>query len=198
MPVIQQWTLLIKIPANIFNIKVEFCESVMLIYNTESDTIGIKTMGQSCMVKIQEGDKIQNLWISEGSYRFFKQLSYIACVPQWDGLYKNCSNGELVLINTLDMGYDEAVEVVAEVGSVGNNGLSIDTSGFSNLLGSKSKNIFLIVGIVVGVIIIVTVVIIIICFCCNYCPKRAWLPSQPTFQIPRRIFKEENYFWLEK
>jgi hypothetical protein len=78
----------------------------------------------------------------------------------------------LVLINALDMGYDEAVEVVAEVGSVGNNGLSIDTSGFSILLGSKSKNIFLIVGIVVGVVIVVTVIIIIVCLLCNYCPKR--------------------------
>jgi hypothetical protein len=125
------------------------------------------------MVKIQEGDKIQNLWISEGSYRFFRQLSYIACTPQGDGLYMDCSNGELVLINILDMGYDEAVEVVAEVGSVGNNGLSIDTSGFASLLGSKSKNIFLIVGIVVGVVIVVTIVIIIICLLCYYCPKRA-------------------------
>jgi hypothetical protein len=138
----------------------------------ESDTIGIKTMRRSCMVKIQEGDKIQNLWISKGSYRFFRQLSYIACLPQGDGLYTNCSNGELVLINALDTGYEEAVEVVAEVGSVGNNGLFTDTSGFASLLGSKSKNIFLIVGIVVGVVILVTVVIIIICLLCNYCPKR--------------------------
>jgi hypothetical protein len=82
-------------------------------------------------------------------------------------------NGELVLINDLDMGYDEAVQVVAEVGSVGNNGLSIDTSGFSSLLSSKSKNIFLIIGIVVGAVILATVVIIVICLLCNYCPKRA-------------------------
>jgi hypothetical protein len=61
MLVIQQCTMLIKIPDEIFGIKVEFCESVMLIHNIESDTIGIKKMGQSCMVKIQEGDKIQNL-----------------------------------------------------------------------------------------------------------------------------------------
>jgi hypothetical protein len=37
------------------------------------------------------------------------------------------------------MGYDEAVEVVVEVGSVGNNSLSIDVSGFSSILGSKTK-----------------------------------------------------------
>jgi hypothetical protein len=165
--------MLVKIPADVFGIKIGFCEEVMLIHNTESDTIGIKTMGQSCMVKVQEGDKIQNLWISEGSYRFFRQLSFIACSPQGDGLYTNCSDGELVLINALDMGYDEAVEVVAEVGSVGNNGLSIDTSSFASLLGSKSKNIFLIISIVVGVVIVVTVVIIIVCLLCNYCPKRA-------------------------
>jgi hypothetical protein len=171
MPVLQQRTMLIKIPAELFGVKIEFCEEVLLIHNTESDTIGIKTMGQSCMVKIQEGEKIQNLWISEGFYRFFRQLSFIACSPQGDGLYTNCSDGELILINALDMGYDEAVEVVAEVGSVRNNGLSLDTSGFSSLLGSKSKNI-LIIGIVVGVIVVVIVTIIIICFLCNYCPKR--------------------------
>jgi hypothetical protein len=71
------------------------------------------------------------------------------------------------------MGYDEAVQVVAEVGSFGNGGLTIDTSGFASLLGSKSKNIFLIVGIVVGSVVLVTIVIIIICLLCNYCPKRA-------------------------
>jgi hypothetical protein len=62
---------LVKIPADLFGIKIEFCEEVMLIHNTESDTIGIKTMNKSCMIKTQEGDKTQNLWISEGSYRFF-------------------------------------------------------------------------------------------------------------------------------
>jgi hypothetical protein len=65
-------------------------------------------------VKVQEGEKIQNLWISKGSYRFFKQLSYIACIPQGDGIYTNCSgdkdNKDLVLIEARDMGYDEAVE----------------------------------------------------------------------------------------
>jgi hypothetical protein len=108
------------------------------------------------MVKVQEGDLIQNLWISEGSYQFFCQLSFIACIHQGDGRYTNCSNSEVVLINALDMGYDEAVQVVAEVGPVGNNGLSIDTSGFSSLLSSKTKNIFLIIGIIVD------------CWCCNF------------------------------
>jgi hypothetical protein len=79
---------------------------------------------------------------------------------------------ELVLINALDMGYHEAVQVDAEVCSVGNNGLTIDTSGFSSLLSSKSNNIFLIVGIVVGVVVLATIIIIIICLLCNYCPKR--------------------------
>jgi hypothetical protein len=163
MPVLQQCTMLVKIPADIFNIKIEFCQNVMLVYNTESNTIGIKTMNQSCMVKVQEGDIIQNLWITEGSYRFFRQLSFIACSPEGNRIYTNCSNGELVLINALDMGYDESVQVVAEVGSVGNNGLSIDTSGFASLLGSKTKNIFLIIGIIVGAVIFATIIIIIIC-----------------------------------
>jgi hypothetical protein len=70
------------------------------------------------------------------------------------------------------MGYDEAVEVVVEMGSVGSEGFSLDTSGFSNLLGSQSTNIFIIIGIVIGVIVVVTISIIIICLCCNYCPKR--------------------------
>jgi hypothetical protein len=172
MPVLQQCTMLVKIPADLFGIKIEFCQ-VMLIHNTESDTIRIKTLGKICMVKTQEGDKIQNLWISEGFYRFFRHLSYVACSPQGDGLYTNCSDGELILINALDMGFDEAAQVVAEVGSVGNGGLSIDTSDFASLLSSKSKNIFLIVGIVVGSVILVTVAIIIICLLCSYCPKRA-------------------------
>jgi hypothetical protein len=71
------------------------------------------------------------------------------------------------------MSYDEAVQVVAEVGFVGNNGLSIYILGFSSLLRSKTKNFFLIIGIVVGAIILATIAIIIICLFCNYCPKRA-------------------------
>jgi hypothetical protein len=42
-------------------------------------------MNKSCMVRVQEGDLVRNLWISEGSYRFFQQLSYIACSPQGNG-----------------------------------------------------------------------------------------------------------------
>jgi hypothetical protein len=171
-PILKQCTMLVKIPAVTYNLKIEFCQNVMLIHNTESDTIGIKTMVQSCMVKAQEGDSIQNLWISEGSYLFFCQLSYIACPPLGEGLYTNCSSGELFLINALDTGYDEAVQVVTEVGWVGSNSLTIDTSVFSNLLSSKLKNVFLIVGIVVGVIVLATIIIIIICLLCNYCPKR--------------------------
>jgi hypothetical protein len=176
MPILQQCTMLVKIPADIFGIKIEFCEEVILIHNIEVNTIGIKTMGESCMVKVQEGEKIQNLWISQGSYRFFKQLSYIACKPQGDGIYTNCSGDkddkDLILIEARDMGYDEAVEVVVEVGSVGNDGLSVNVPGFSDLLGSKMKNIFLIVGIVVGSIILVIIAIIIICLIRNYCSKR--------------------------
>jgi hypothetical protein len=172
LQVLKQCSMLVKIPAEIYNLKVEFCDSVILIHNTESDTIGIKTTVQSCMVKVQEGDLIQNLWISEGSYRFFRQISYISCSPKGDCLYTDCSNGELVLINALDMGYDETVQHVAEVGSVGNDGLTIDTSGFSSLLSSKTKNIFLITRIIVGTVILATVIIFIICLLCNYCPFR--------------------------
>jgi hypothetical protein len=132
--------MLVKIPADIYGVKVGFCDNVTLIHNTKSDTIGIKTMGPSCMVRIQEVELTQNLWISEGSYQFFRQLSYIACSPAGNGLYTNCSDGKLFLINSLDMGYDEAVEIVVETGSVGSDGFTIDTSGFSNLLGSQSKN----------------------------------------------------------
>jgi hypothetical protein len=139
------------------------------------------------VVKVQEGDLIRNLWISEGSYRFFWQLSYIACSSQGNGLYINCSNDELVLISALDMGYNEAVLVVAEVGSVGNNGLSIDTSGFASLLGSKTKNIFLIIGNIVGVVILATVIIIIICLLCNYCHKREVVAYSALLQSPRGI-----------
>jgi hypothetical protein len=164
--------MMVNIPADIFGIKIEFCEEVMFIHNIEVDTIGIKTMGKSCMGKVREGEKVQNLWISEGSYRFFRQLSYVACSPQGDSFYTNCSNSDnLTLIEARDMGYDEAVEVV-EVGSVGNNGLSIDLSGFSSLLSSKTKNIFLIVGIVIGSIVLLIVAIIIICLIHNYCSKR--------------------------
>jgi hypothetical protein len=173
LQVLQQCSMLVKIHAEIYNLKVQFCENVTLVHNTESNTIGIKIMGQSCMVRIQEGKLTQNLWIFEGSYRFFRQLSYIACSHAGIDLYTDCSDSELFLINALDMGYDEEVELTIESGSVGSEGFTIDTSGFANLLGSQSKNLFVIIGVVIGVIIIATIIIIIICLCCNYCPKRA-------------------------
>jgi hypothetical protein len=86
------------------------------------------------------------------------------------------------------MGYDEAVQVVAEVIPVGNN----DTSGFSNLLSSKTKNIFLIIGIVVGAAILATIVIIIICLLCNYCPKRAVVTLLTHFSIFQRNLRKRN------
>jgi hypothetical protein len=161
-------------PGSDFTFAHDFCDLINeLSINLEKWTIFyFYILTQRYRVKVQEGDLIQNLWISEGSYRFFHQLSYIACSPQGDGLYINSSNGELFLINALDMGYDEAVQVVVEVCSVGNNGLSVDTSGFSSLLNSKTKNIFLIIGIVIGAVIFATVIIIIIRLLCNYCPKR--------------------------
>jgi hypothetical protein len=82
LPILQQCSMLVKILAEIYNLKVEFCDNVTLIHNTESDTIGIKTMNQSCMVKVQEGDLVRILWISEGSYRFFQQLSHILVPPR--------------------------------------------------------------------------------------------------------------------
>jgi hypothetical protein len=44
MPILQHCTMMVKIQADIFGIKIEFCEEVMLIHNIEVDTIGIKTM----------------------------------------------------------------------------------------------------------------------------------------------------------
>jgi hypothetical protein len=38
MPVLQQCTMLVKIQADIYNIKIEFCQNVMLVHNTESNT----------------------------------------------------------------------------------------------------------------------------------------------------------------
>jgi hypothetical protein len=83
------------------------------VNNNESNTYGVKSDGPGCMIKVEE-DTIQFLWLSEGSYGFFKNIAKIACKAQGNVLYSDCNDGELSPLEVREMGYDSSAEIVAE------------------------------------------------------------------------------------
>jgi hypothetical protein len=78
MPLISSCKTLVKLPAHIIGAGIDFCNSLIAIHNNESNTYGANSDGLGCMIKLEE-DTIQFLWLSEGSFRFFKHIAKIAC-----------------------------------------------------------------------------------------------------------------------
>jgi hypothetical protein len=139
------------------------------VHNNESNTYGVKSDDPGCMIKVEE-DTIQFLWLSEGSYRFFKHIAKIACKAQGNGLYTDCDDGELFPLEVREMGYDYATDVADSYTHESYSGISIDGDlNFGNLFSKKTKTTLLLVFIIIIVIATIIVVILLICCCCYYC-----------------------------
>jgi hypothetical protein len=139
------------------------------VHNNESNTYGVKSDGPGCMIEVEE-DTIQFLWLSEGSYRFFKHIAKIACKAQGNGLYTDCDDGELFPLEVKEMGYDTPPEVIAEYTDDPSDGFSIDLRGFNfgDLFTDKTKTITMLVIFIVIVVAIIIVIIISVCYCFHY------------------------------
>jgi hypothetical protein len=144
----------------------KFCMAVKLINNTESNSVGIKSLSGPCDLKIQDkAGSIIMISIDEGCYRFFAEVS---CEFTGEGNYVNCSDKTPEIVRPKDQGFDEAAEKIVNITSDNtNNGLNLNQLSFKNLFNSKYKNIMWTIIFIISVIIFITI-LIIICYCyCN-------------------------------
>jgi hypothetical protein len=148
LPLISSFKSLVKLPAHIIGTGIDFCLSLIAVHNNESNTYGVKSDGPGCMIKVEE-DTIQFLWLSEGSYRFFKHIAKIACKSQGNGLYSDCNDGELFPLEVKEMGYDYYAEIVAEHAAREPWSGGSTSITFCDLFADKTKTTPLIVGLVI-------------------------------------------------
>jgi hypothetical protein len=144
----------------------KFCMAIKLINNTESNSVGIKSLSGSCDLKIQDkAGSIIIISVDEGSYRFFADLFGISCEFTGEGNYVNCSDKTPEEIWPKDQGFDEAAEKIVNITSdTSNNGLNLDQISFKDLFNSKYKTIMWTIIIIISVIVFITI-LIIICYC---------------------------------
>jgi hypothetical protein len=139
-----------------------YCMAIKLINNTESNSMGIKSLSGSCDLKIQDkAGSIIIISIDEGSYRFFADLYGISCEFTGEG------NHELFCeeIRPNDQGFDEAAEKIVNITSDNSkNCPNLDQIFFKDLFNSKYKNIMWTIIIIISVIVFITI-LIIICYC---------------------------------
>jgi hypothetical protein len=130
----------------------KFCMEVKLVNNTESKSVGIKSLSGSCDFKIQDkASSIIIISIDEGSYRY---------EFTGEGNYINCSNKTPEEIRPKDQGLDEAAEKTVNITSDNsNNGLSLDQLSFKDLFNSKYKTIMWTIKIIISVIIFIIILI---------------------------------------
>jgi hypothetical protein len=94
----------------------KFCMAVKLINNTESNSVGIKSLSGSCDLKIQDkSSSMIIIYIHEGTYRFFTDLYGISCEFMVEGNYVNCSDKTPKEIRPKDQGFDETVEKIVNI-----------------------------------------------------------------------------------
>jgi hypothetical protein len=117
----------------------KFCMVVKLINNTESNSVGIKSLSGSCDLKIQDkAGSIIIISVDEGSYRFFADLFGISCEFMGEGNYVNCSDKTPEEIRPKDQGFDEAAEKIVNITSDNsNNGLNLVQLSFKDLFNYK-------------------------------------------------------------
>jgi hypothetical protein len=141
----------------------KFCMAVKLINNTESNSVGIKSLSGSCDLKIQDkAGSIIIISIYKESYRFFADLYGISCEITGEDNYVNCSDKTPEEIRPKDQGFDEAAENIVNITSDNlNNNLNLNQLSFKNLFNSKYKTIMWTIIIIISVIVFITILIII-------------------------------------
>jgi hypothetical protein len=83
---------------------INYCLSVTIIHNKESDIICVNFSRYSCDIKIFEGENIHFLWPFECSYFFFCNFKRVASTPMGNGIYINYTNNEMHEVNSLELG----------------------------------------------------------------------------------------------
>jgi hypothetical protein len=106
---------LITVPWKVTAAGMEFCNLVQSVTNPDTmDSVGIKAIHQDSTVTIQDSSNtIFVVWLSKGSYRWFRNIQNIGCVLSGDGLYNNCTGtAPLILTIAKVQGNSEGTEII--------------------------------------------------------------------------------------
>jgi hypothetical protein len=74
-------------------LNINFCSGVDIIPDYSSDSIGVISLGKSCLIKVENLEGWQEfINISNSSFTWFKGFERIACEEYKNGNYINCLN----------------------------------------------------------------------------------------------------------
>jgi hypothetical protein len=140
----------------------------------ESGGIGFKTSNTTqseCVIKVREENITFYIVMSPGSYRFFKQVSQIACADRGDGIYSECSEtAEFVPIVPKEMSYDWEAEIELVAANNSDGGISVPSPSFFDFFKSSIGSVIfwaIIVCIIIAAIIISFLLIRCLCARCQ-------------------------------
>jgi hypothetical protein len=173
IPNIPSYATIVILPTNEVTPITNYCSAIKSIKNMETQSIGIKSLSGTCDVKVSDKlGEIIILFLDEGSYRFFSDISSISCelVEGVEGHYSNCSNKEQIELKPKEQGFNKVAEIVfdrIEIVIPGVVGSGFDWS-FGNLFKNKKDQIFF---TIIMIVVAVTIVIAIIIFLYYYCNR---------------------------
>jgi hypothetical protein len=173
MPSLTDCKVQVSIPTKVMNIVSKYCISVNAVRNTDTGIIGLISEAADCQVMVTDMENITyDIWLSQGSYRFMKEINQIACIPTSTGFYVSCSNDPNLLspIDPKDQGLDIPTEVVIETSMSDAYGA---TGGFNfgDLFNGNVNNLIVIIIWVAVGIAILAMILIIGCCVWKYCKR---------------------------
>jgi hypothetical protein len=188
---------IVTVPFEVTSAGLAYCNLVQLVsYPENRDSVGLKAIDGDCAVNIKDtSNAIFPVWLSTGSFRWFRNVQDIGCVLSGDGLYNNCS-GSASLVQALPKVQSNEVaseiivteDVLTDDSTTGINigaGIGDALAGLGNGLASvidsvnpvddfmdNIKQVIIIVVIAVSVIIVIAVIVVVICCIVNR--KEIW------------------------
>jgi hypothetical protein len=188
---------IVTVPFEVTSAGLAYCNLVQLVsYPENRDSVGLKAIDGDCAVNIKDtSNTIFPVWLSTGSFRWFRNVQDIGCVLSGDGLYNNCS-GSASLVQALPkvQSNEVASEIIVTEDVLTDDsttGVNIGTgigdalaglgSGLASVIDSVNpvddfmdniKQVIIIVVIAVSVIIVIVVIVVVICCIVNR--KEIW------------------------
>jgi hypothetical protein len=188
---------IVTVPFEVTSAGLAYCNLVQLVsYPDNRDSVGLKAIDGDCAVNIKDtSNTIFPVWLSTGTFRWFRNVQDIGCVLSGDGLYNSCSgSASLVqalpkvqsndvaseIIVTEDVLTDDSVTEVNIGTGIGDalaglgNGLAsvIDSVNIVNDFMDNIKQVIIIVVIAVSILIAIIIVVVVICCIANR--KEIW------------------------
>jgi hypothetical protein len=191
MPSLITCKLLVKVPGRIVSSSGDFCKSVQVVKNNETNSIGFMSAQGDCAVRVEDtSGKPFYLWLGTDSFRFIKDINKIACSASGEGFYTDCSDDKETVdivpkIQGISWGLETVVDSTSVVGGGTEENLAV-SNPFSNLFASNAKAILMWVGIGIAIIAAILIGFIIIRAICLYCGKVAEEKPSSHVQVAER------------